>query len=94
GAFAAAVARATHDQRPNILAGRDLRDQAWSALGAPTADAARIKEKLAQARTLEFAARGRIEDAVVDFAAGLPQAQRAGVGQELRPQAKPAQPPR
>jgi uncharacterized membrane protein len=69
--------------RTGNLQARTLRKQAWGALETPSFDPAQAKLKLAQARTLNEASRHRIEDAVVDFAATLPPAQRAKLGKAM-----------
>lgn len=91
GDFALAVKAVNTAERQNTLTARQLRQEAWTALGADKVDPAAIKAKLDQARLMESGVRGRVEGAVVDFAATLPQNQRALVGQEMRPQA-PLQP--
>lgn len=91
GDFAQAVKAVNTAERQNTLAARQMRQEAWTALGADKVDAAAIKAKLDQARQIESGVRGKVEGAVVDFAATLPQNQRALVGQELRPQ-PPLQP--
>lgn len=63
---------------------RALRIAAWGSLGSATFDPAVAKADLARARALSLASRGKIEDAVVDFAVGLPAAERAEFGEALR----------
>src|SRR5450432_823042 len=63
---------------------RALRIAAWSSLGSATFDPAAAKADLAQARTLNQASRGKVEDGVLDFAAGLPADERAGFGDAMR----------
>ena len=70
--------------RPANQRARALRLEGWSSLGDPTFDPAAAKTKLAEARNLNLATRGAVEDAVVDFAAGLPPSERAALGQALR----------
>ncbi len=70
--------------KPDNQRARMLRLEGWAALGDAAFDRAAIKAKLAQARDLNAATRGAVEDAVVDFAAALPPAERAAFGQSLR----------
>lgn len=91
GDFAQAIKAVNTAERQNTLTARQLRQEAWTALGADKVDAPAIKAKLGQARLMESGVRSKVEDAVVDFVATLPQNQRALVGQEMRPQA-PLQP--
>lgn len=90
--FVGAVRTAAQSQRANNQQARALRDEAWTSLGGATVDTAAIKAKLGQARTIETGVREKIEDALVDTTAALPQAQRAAVGAALRPPARLAQP--
>ncbi len=69
-------------QRDNRLS-RSIREQAWASLGYQTFDPAKTKTELVKARMLNLTSRGRVEDAVVDFAAKLPAAQRAALGQAM-----------
>lgn len=84
-AFVGAVRSVAQAQRPNTQQARALRGDAWDGLATTQVDAAAIKAKLGQARILEFGARAKIEDALVDFAATLPQPQRAAVANAMRP---------
>ena len=84
--FAAAVKAVNTAQHGDVLASRQLRLEAWTALGADKVDTAAIKAKLDQARALDTGVRGKVEAAVVDFTATLPQGQRALVAQQMRPQ--------
>ena len=88
GDFAQAIKAVNTAERQNTLTARQLRQEAWTALGADKVDAPAIKAKLGQARLMESGVRSKVEDAVVDFVATLPQNQRALVGQEMRPQAQ------
>lgn len=92
-AFAGAVKAINTQERPTLQQARQLRVEAWTALGSDTADAAAIKAKLEQARLMETGSRSRIESAIVDFTAKLPQDQRAKVGEEMRPQPQLQQQP-
>jgi len=91
--FAGAVKAINTDQRPTLQQARQLRIEAWTALGSDKVDAAAIKAKLEQARLMETGARSRIEAAIVDFTVKLPQDQRAKVGEEMRPQPQLQQQP-
>lgn len=91
--FAAAVKAVNVAQRANSQAIRQLRLEAWTALGAEKVDAPAIKAKLDQARMLEVGVRSKLDGAVVDFTATLPQSQRALVAQEMRPQPQLQQQP-
>ncbi|HEX7761900.1 MAG TPA: periplasmic heavy metal sensor [Caulobacteraceae bacterium] len=91
--FAAAVKAVNVAQRANSQAIRQLRLEAWTALGAEKVDAPAIKAKLDQARVLEMGVRSKVDGAVVDFTATLPQPQRALVAQEMRPQPQLQQQP-
>ncbi|MGA0600079.1 periplasmic heavy metal sensor [Caulobacter sp. KR2-114] len=93
GQFAAAVKAVNTDQRPALQQARQLRIEAWTALGSDKVDAAAIKAKLDQARLMETGARSHIEAAIVDFTVKLPQDQRAKVGEEMRPQPQLQQQP-
>ena len=70
--------------RPANQRARALRLEGWRALGDPGFDPAATKAKLAEARNLNLATRGAVEDAVVDFAAGLTPPERAALGEGLR----------
>jgi uncharacterized membrane protein len=76
-----------HDQgsavRPINRQARGLRLEVWQAMQGQAFDPAAAKLKLAQARTQTIAARARVEDAVVDFAASLPTDQRIALGRAL-----------
>ena len=85
-AFAAAVKAVNTAQHADVLASRQLRLEAWTALGVDKVDTAAIKAKLDQARALDTGVRSKVEAVVVDFSATLPQGQRALVAQEMRPQ--------
>ena len=70
--------------KPSNQRARALRQEGWGSLGDPVFDPVAVKAKLAQARNLNLATRGAVEDAVVDFAAGLPPPERAAMGEVLR----------
>lgn len=62
---------------------RALRAEAWGSLGAANFDPAAAKAKLARARALNHAARGAVENGVIDFAATLPPGERVALSQAL-----------
>ena len=67
---------------------RSERADAWRGLAADPFEPAGVKQRLAQIRSEEAAVRGRLEDAIVDFAGGLPPAERRALADSL------SQPPR
>jgi uncharacterized membrane protein len=70
---------------------RALRMAAWGSLASANFDPAVAKADLAQARVLNLASRGKVEDGVLDFAAGLPATERAGFAEAMgRALARPA----
>lgn len=62
---------------------RALRRSAWGSLGSATFDPGLAKADLARARALNQASRGKIEDDVLDFTAGLPVGERAAFGDAM-----------
>lgn len=62
---------------------RMARRRAWAGLAAEPFDAAGASKSLADARALEMQARGGVEDKIVQFAATLPQAERAELAEGL-----------
>lgn len=62
---------------------RRLRAQAWRGVAADTPNAAAAKAALARARQLDAAARGELEERVVDFAVGLPASERVKLAEQL-----------
>lgn len=62
---------------------RALRAEAWGSLAETSFDPAAAKAKLARARALNHAARGAVENGVIDFAATLPAGERAALGEAL-----------
>lgn len=72
---AQAYRRALRDQSPEVResmrAARVARMEAWRTLGQEPFDPVAAKRRLAAIRAQEADARGRIEDDMVDFAAGL-----------------------
>jgi uncharacterized membrane protein len=94
-AFNALLRQQGHVIRQMNQQARALRLEVWKAMQAPGFDPAAAKLKLAQARTLTFAGRASVEDAVADFAATLPLDQRATLGRSFermtpRPRPRPA----
>ena len=69
--------------RPETQQVRALRQDAWRSLEAPDFDPAKVKAELAQARTLNQDASGKVQDSLIDFAAALPIDQRASLGRAL-----------
>lgn len=59
---------------------RELRRRTWESMAQAPFDAGQAKVQLAQARAINTAARARVEDAVIDFAAALPASERAHFG--------------
>ena len=82
--FLAVLRQQGRAAKPDNQRARMLRLEGWAALGDAALDPAAIKAKLAQARNLNVATRGAVEDAVVDFAAALPTPERAAFGKSLR----------
>ena len=84
----AALIRLLHSQGQAIQAetrsAKAIRDEAWASLATASFDPALTKRRLAQARALNVLAHRSVEDAVVDFAAGLSPAQRAIFSQAMR----------
>jgi uncharacterized membrane protein len=76
---------------------RALRLKAWGSIADPAANAAEIKQELAQSRQLDTADRTTVEEKVVDYALGLPPADRKifadGMLRVLTPP-RPANPPK
>ena len=69
--------------QPENRLSRSIREQVWISFDSTIFDATYAKTELARARMLNLASRGKVEDAVVDFAAGLPIAQREALGQAM-----------
>lgn len=67
---------AMHDARAE-------RTEAWRSLGAEPFDPAATKRRLAEVRGREADARGRIEERIVEYAAGLSAADRAALAKGL-----------
>lgn len=67
----------------DFRAARRLRAEAWRSVAADPPDAAATKAALARARQLDAAARGELEERVVDFAVSLPPSERAKLAEQL-----------
>lgn len=76
--------RATREARPDLIEARRLKRQAFDAMAATPYDAEAVAADLAQARTLEFRARTRLEKDIAVFAATLPPDERAALAESLR----------
>lgn len=90
-----ALADARRQSRPDTQAALASRIDVARLLGEPTLDRAAIDAALAATRDADMKVRGRVEGAVVDFAAGLNATDRASLvdglasrGQMLRRAAK------
>jgi uncharacterized membrane protein len=87
-AHRAAFMRLLHSQGQAIQAetrsAKVIRDDAWASLAAINFDPSATKRQLAHARDLNALAHRAVEDAVVDFAAALPPAERANFSQAMR----------
>jgi uncharacterized membrane protein len=70
-----------------------LRVAAWSGLADPTPDVAAINQKLAESRQVDIAVRARVEQAIVDYAARMPAADRATFAAGMRRVLTPLVPP-
>jgi uncharacterized membrane protein len=70
--------------RPQLEQSRAMRIQAWSGLAAARPDPAAIKQMLAQSRQTDIAIRAKVEDAIVDGAAGLSADDRARLARGFR----------
>lgn len=68
---------------PQLREARQIRREAWSRLGADPLDAAGIAADLDRARALETQSRADVERAILGFAARLPAAERARLGEAL-----------
>jgi uncharacterized membrane protein len=82
-AFVAVLRADGRQSRPETQEARALRRQVWTAFQAQGFDPAAAKAALARGRALNMASRARVEDSLVDFAAGLPADQRAALGRTL-----------
>jgi uncharacterized membrane protein len=68
----------------DVQRSRDLRAAAWGALAEAKPDTAAIKSQLAQSRQIDLAVRTRVEERIVDYAAGLSGADRATFAAGMR----------
>ncbi len=76
-AFRQAIVSVRREVRAEIEAARASRDELMQLLAQPVLDRAAIDATLSAARAADMNARGRIETAVVDFAANLNAEDRA-----------------
>jgi uncharacterized membrane protein len=78
--------------RPDVQRSRALRLQAWNGLAAAKPDVAAIKGALDQSRQIDIGVRTKVEAAIVDHLAPLPQADRAayaaGMSREINTPSK------
>jgi uncharacterized membrane protein len=82
-AYRDAVSAQVMAERQKVHEARTIRHDAFVRLGADPVDPAAITGDLDRARALETDARGEIDHAIVQFAAKLPAADRAKLGQAL-----------
>ena len=71
------------DLMDQVRAARQARRAAWMGLKSDTMDAQAVTASLAKARDLEMQARLGVENAIVEFAAGLPLEERAKLADGL-----------
>jgi len=83
-AYREVLMRATRAARPDLVEARRLKRQAFDAMATTPYDAEMVAADLAQARTLEFKARTRLEKDIATFAATLPPGERAALAESLR----------
>ena len=83
-AFNAVLRKALLGSVGDIRKAREIKRKAFDVLAADTVDAARVNADLARARSLEFAARNRVERDVVAYAATLPADERANLAEAMR----------
>ena len=69
--------------RPKGREARIARHDAWLKLGADPLDSAGILSELDRARALQAQAQGEVDRKILDFAAHLPAADRAKLGEAL-----------
>ena len=62
---------------PDVQRSRALRLQGWEGLVAAKPDTAAIKAALTQSRQIDIGVRAKVEEAIVDYVAQLPPADRA-----------------
>lgn len=82
-AYRKALREEAPEMREAMRAARSARQDAWRSIGQAPFDPTATKRRLAEIRAQEASARGRIDDNVVDFAAGLPPADRAALARGL-----------
>lgn len=82
-AYRQALRGAGPELRDAMRSARAERAEAWKSLAAEPFDPAATKRRLADIRGREADARGRIEERIVDYAAGLPAADRAALARGL-----------
>ena len=70
--------------RPDTDQSLQLRLQAWGALADPKPDVTAIKQQLTQSRQLDVGVRTKVEEALVDFVAGLNPQDRATFAVAMR----------
>lgn len=93
-AYRQALRGAGPELRQAMHGARAERAEAWRSLGAEPFDPAATKRRLAGVRGREADARGRIEEQIVDYAAGLPVADRAALAKGLTERPRRDPPPR
>jgi len=82
-AYREALSAQVMAERQKVREARQIRHDALARLGNDPVDAAAITGDLDRARALETDARGEIDHTIVQFAAKLPPADRAKLGQAL-----------
>lgn len=87
-AYRATLRAETRAAAASFRQARQARREAWSTLAAEPLDKAATLRALNQAHEQELSARATVEAKVVDFAAGLPPAERVALAKGL------SQPPR
>lgn len=92
-AYRNALRQQSPDVREAMRSARSARMEAWRSIGQEPFDPAATKRRLADIRAQEANARGRIEDNMIAFAAGLSPADRAVLARGLteRPRGGPPQ---
>jgi uncharacterized membrane protein len=82
-AYRQALRGAGPELRMAMRSARSERAEVWKSLAAEPFDPAAAKQRLAQVREREADARGRIEERIVDYAAGLSPQDRAALAKGL-----------
>ncbi len=80
--------------RPLVRQAKLLRSGVWGELAAPSFDPMQAKAELARARELNDEASGKVQDALIDYAAGLPLDQRRALAAALEERMPPPRPAR